>query len=327
MSVFGDSISRIVLGFGMPSSQSNVALQLAGILLKRILSRLSWLGVRTIGNLHILTKASYFALLIVPILAGIWPYIRNLLNNYNETVKNSADLAIRTSNELDSKLEALVMHGESYILSTAVVQKEIELLSESLRRIGDNYTFLITNSNMPWSLAVAFFASLAVAIGHLTYQAFCPEDIKASDLEDYTEKKVTTYRASPSNIVLNESLELLEVKLATDKAEILQDVKTGDMSANELLTAIIDKVQFAAEFDDESHQYDVPDFEPVGSPENIAAELSIVEVAARVKYSDLISRNVELALFALLFYVIASVMICAVLSKQIVNILEAAGWV
>ena len=44
---------------------------------------LQWGWVRAVGRLQALTRASYWALLAVPILAGVWPVVRWTINEYN----------------------------------------------------------------------------------------------------------------------------------------------------------------------------------------------------------------------------------------------------
>ena len=74
----------------------------------------SWRWIRGIGNLTVLTRASYIALLIVPLIAGMWPAVRGAINKYNNSIQRGQnglatlrlDLA-EILNNLDVKLGEL----------------------------------------------------------------------------------------------------------------------------------------------------------------------------------------------------------------------------
>ncbi len=65
-----------------------------------------WEKVRAFGELQILTRASYFVLLFVPILAGVWPVVRAVFNRYNEAVTESKEALIIASEKLELTVRA-----------------------------------------------------------------------------------------------------------------------------------------------------------------------------------------------------------------------------
>ena len=52
----------------------------------------TWALIRFIGELKILSRISYAALVLVPILAVIWPNARILLNQYNKRLNNTVSI-------------------------------------------------------------------------------------------------------------------------------------------------------------------------------------------------------------------------------------------
>src|SRR2546429_152324 len=72
----------------------------------------NWRLVRGLGELQILTRASYFVLILVPILAAIWPAVQSTVNQYNKTVTEVAAIfdraAVRIS-EAQNKIPNAIM--------------------------------------------------------------------------------------------------------------------------------------------------------------------------------------------------------------------------
>ncbi len=77
-----------------------------------------WIKIRTFGELQILTRASYFMMLLVPILAGIWPAVRVGINKYNAAITDSKAA-------LDSASERI----EYIVLSASDTGKSSEQIS------------------------------------------------------------------------------------------------------------------------------------------------------------------------------------------------------
>src|SRR5262249_19956250 len=74
-----------------------------GELLRFSVLRLSgianWRIVRSIAQLQILTRASYVMLLLVPILAGLWPTVRLIVNQHNKHIAEASSTFDRTSKD------------------------------------------------------------------------------------------------------------------------------------------------------------------------------------------------------------------------------------
>jgi hypothetical protein len=53
--------------------------ELIGALLRSITGAVNWRLIRSLGELQILTRISYGMLIIVPLLATLWPGVRSLI--------------------------------------------------------------------------------------------------------------------------------------------------------------------------------------------------------------------------------------------------------
>ena len=61
------------------------------VLITYIARLLDWRNVRGLGELQVLTRASYVMLILVPLLAGLWPGVRLVINRYNQAVTDARD--------------------------------------------------------------------------------------------------------------------------------------------------------------------------------------------------------------------------------------------
>ncbi len=194
LELFAKAVERSVIITSLPGVTVQVeAPNLLVTALLQAFTKFSWLGVRSMGNLQLLTKASYVSLLVVPLIAGIWPFIRNMLNRYNETVEEAATNTLTAATVLSGKLEELKSLGEGQNFVNPLLSNEIEKISIYLEEIAQNFTYLVHDTNMPASFAYAFLASLSVAVGHLLYEAFCPQAVKDFEQSNYTTDRLRRY--------------------------------------------------------------------------------------------------------------------------------------
>lgn len=207
-------------------------------LIRILVSRLTWSGVRSHGNLQILTKACYSTVAVVPILAGVWPIARSSLNRYNEMAEKSANIVNNTISQINTAISKLSNANESYILSKAASELHMEKLGASLVEIRDNYIFSIHDIHMPSVFAVAFIASLIVIIAHTIYQVFCPEEIKGESFERYVGKRVTSFKNNNTDVEYNEALELLGTKSGIEPTKIDAMISDDRLSTPDLYLAI-----------------------------------------------------------------------------------------
>jgi hypothetical protein len=291
-----------------------------------IISKLSWLGVRAVGNLHLLTRASYYSLFIVPIIAGAWPFIRNSLNNYNESIESAAKMALNSVDLLDQKINALSRAGESATMSQVLIHHELGAVSTSLREISSNYTYLLHDVNMPTSFAVAFFAALSVATGHLIFQIFCPEEVKRSSLKDYILGQLSSAKQTRSEVSLLDDIDLVANRSAITPDNLLSRLASEELETKDILRAIAERRI------PDGYQPDQLSGTERGAivsrwRQNIDAQMVVTDVAARLRYTGWITQNIGAALAAVFLYFMAIFLLLIIVGQQIINVVTAVGWI
>lgn len=316
---------------GLSSAQLEATSFLTRALLQ-VASKLSWQGVRSLGNLQLLTKASYFSLLIVPMIAGMWPYIRNLVNEYNETVADAANNALNASKEIEIKLRALEVVGESPTLRSALLDAELTQISRKLDEVAQNFTYLLHETNMPASFALAFVASLAVAIGHLFYEAFCPQPVKDYDQPSYVSHKVREFKETHSEVDVSEACDYLDARLPSNSYSIHKMLKHETFDPNHILSNLYasenlgnSKNSTPASPEEGTSEEKVTFIEETfNSPAN--QKEALIDVASRVKYSEMSTDRLLAGFISLFLYSLGIVLLAVIVCRQFVNVLLAAGW-
>lgn len=176
-----------------------------------------WIKVRAFGELQILTKASYFILILVPILASIWPGVQYGLSNYNLSISN----ATTEMNNAADRIEFAVLSNSKSGLNTKIADEIMSSVQKQLStatRLGEeNY---INSTKMPIVWAIAFFASLAVLIAHLVYQSQAPELIRRVTIREHMRNEVREFSDSPSEGHLNRARKNLRYAGAFIDSEI-----------------------------------------------------------------------------------------------------------
>jgi hypothetical protein len=132
--------------------------------------RVNWQLVRNFGKLTVLTKASYLALVAIPLLAGMWvPLRRGILWINGALADTNASL-----NNVRERLEE----------ASPVVPAEV---FATLERVGDLLS-LTLHETMPLSWLLAFMAALAVAVAHFVYEVRAPQLIRDTSEEVLVER-------------------------------------------------------------------------------------------------------------------------------------------
>ncbi len=106
----------------------------------------NWVRIRRLGERDILTRVSYAALIVAPVLAGVWPAVRAGVNAAREAWEPGAGSAL------------------------------------------DKPYF-------PLSLALAFFAAVAVTVARAIYESLAPEALQADDERGFIERKVARFES------------------------------------------------------------------------------------------------------------------------------------
>jgi hypothetical protein len=103
---------RRVLKFGaawewIKDDLSHVTWQVVRDGLSNVRKLLTWQVVRGVGELQILTRASYVMLAVVPLLVGVWPSVRLVINKHNEILE-------RKSHELSQMTEKISEQAKTF---------------------------------------------------------------------------------------------------------------------------------------------------------------------------------------------------------------------
>ncbi|MCC6969280.1 MAG: pentapeptide repeat-containing protein, partial [Phycisphaerales bacterium] len=129
---------------------------------------LDWGLVRGVGELAILTRASMLALVLVPILAGLWPALRSAVQRYSD-VHWKQGVAPRVVDWVFGSFDPT-----PHVVSTPA------------------QSFL--NSHMPGSFALLFFAALLVVMGRSIYQANVPQLVRERSRFDLIRDRLDEFR-------------------------------------------------------------------------------------------------------------------------------------
>ena len=221
-----------------------------------------WPFVRLVGSLSILTKASYAALVFVPLIAGMWSAIVALVDRISGLAPDSR-----------------------FNLSAQI-------------------------PDMPETFALAFFAALAVVMGHLVYEIGAGPLIKRTSRGDYLKSSIQEFR----------------IGNPADQSRMLQDAMYH-----------IQKVAQRTPY--RYHKSLVPQpgrlvwvpsglegFDRTTDPTPSERKLAAIEAGAAAEYDIESNSKLFAALTGLLLYAAAIGLILTIVGFQSWSVLEAARW-
>ncbi len=161
---------------------------------------LNWEKIRAFGELQILTKASYIALILVPIIAGLWPSVRVAINHYNKAATEASIILEQAHSSLDSQIDNIRTisrhideNAGSYKLAvskfTDSVEKQSDKLELQVSKFMNEFSpEHLDTPRLPVVWLYAFFGSLLVVIGHTFYQASAPDIVKKYTKMEFMDK-------------------------------------------------------------------------------------------------------------------------------------------
>ena len=159
----------------------------------------TWKFVRTLGELQILTRASYVSLIVIPLVAGIWPAVRVAVNRYNDVVTDSIEAFDNAATKLENAAAEL---DESQ--PTRPVGTIISDLAQRISAVKQQYApKTLKEPHLPKVWGCAFCAAVLVIAGNLLYQAVAPSAIKQNSIREYAEGIADRYAASPTHLAFS----------------------------------------------------------------------------------------------------------------------------
>jgi hypothetical protein len=211
-----------------------------------------WEGVRAVGEFRILTRASYSTLVIVPLLAALWPAVRVVIATYDESRHTTADSLRRGADEFQASVAQTADSLNQLAGSAPVVAEELQRISNMLQSAGARFAQQTREAAntlrsrpspgtaFPMTLAAAFYAALFISIAHFIYQVKAPEEIRDANRADYVKASIRAFHKHPSQIAFERAVVSLGVTTFPDLPSI-------DSTASTQLRPHIDWIRQSAE--------------------------------------------------------------------------------
>ena len=187
----------------------------------------SWSTVRALGELEVLTRASYIMLILVPLLAGLWPGVKVIVNQYNDSVSTATQQLQLASETLEYRLNS----NPEIIAAASPLNEVTKSLAENIVSVQKNIENVsIESDNMPDVWVWVFLSALAAILAHTAYQVGAPPIIQQASEREYInirlDEEVKIQSTDNSQFEVNESdANLRDVVLAA-RREYVYSSKT-----------------------------------------------------------------------------------------------------
>lgn len=326
---------------------------------------LSWGFIRVVAELQILTKATYFMLVFVPILAGTWPAVRHYVNNHNDAVIEATKiLEVHAQNIDNSVLDltsvSVVENKELSTIVEEITKSTNEFSNEVKDYTADFLPKVLEKSDLPWTWAATFFASLLAVLAHLLYQMSCPEIIRRFTFDEYIKDKKEDYSKHPSESTLELAKDALsskegrnEIDKETKKDLVLFTKLVDDIKDNENKNKPLHEIDIATSLTipellsvqryiqkDSLSYTDSPEIlelvknaleinsQKVGADIDFVKHknMAVIENAAKVEYLTQGSKKKAAAYITIILYVVAVYIIGEIILVQSSSVFKMAGW-
>ena len=248
---------------------------------------MKWTVIRSLGNLKILTKVSYFFLVFVPILASIWFIIPQILNNNSSKISKLAN-DLKGSEISDTLLNNKILTlGDS--LSYYDLEQELNNTKKEIKTELDNIkTPKFNSQNLPLIWVFSYFAALFFLIGHLLYESFAPYIVREYQYNELLKNRKLDFLSAPnSELIEGYKLDLEEIK------------KQNEISSL--------------------------GFRPTDPTLGEEWDLNIIEISTENVYNHNNKKNSVASFFSFIFFLLSIISLFLVLINQTINVLKSAG--
>ena len=316
---------------------------------------LSWVFVRGLGELQVLTKVSYTLLVVVPLLAGTWPAVRLLVNQHNRVASDVATQLEQARVELNQSIndaQALVSTNASPSAAVArAVQPAIDRIRVATEAIATSAEDsaaqfaqrILTTVRLPWTWAAAFFAALFVSAGHFVYQLAAPIQTRSFTRDEFVHRAVDDYSSRPTESALMRAEKFmsawrpsqrdiretgaifgrLEQLTGRNREQYLSSLPPKKIMR---LWAVIESEYSRSFMDVDSRSPIQEELVEALSPSSSDFERFRVEYGAVAEY-DLTARYRQLAILAVMaLYFLGMYVILLIVRVQALSVADAAGW-
>jgi len=280
-----------------------------------MLNFINWTRIRELGELKILTKTSYFLLLFVPFLVGLWPFILSFLHGNTLPVKHTTEYIELIKVELEKEYTNLNQDYSDRLRKGEIAQfdqLQIDKISKQLKvdldeKLEELKSGNVVNHVLPNIWALGFLASLFVLLGQLLYQANAPEIIKTFKKNDFISNQKEEYKERPTETMLNNAIELLEN--SNEFEEIIEKYRKSLQETKRYLTLEEQKIEGVKI-----------------EKENKKTQLDLIENFAFKTYENSSHVKKVYSFHSMLFYYSAIGIILYITYDQTKRVFEAAGW-
>lgn len=311
----------------------------------RLTRQYDWARVRSISELQILTRVSYLALIIVPLLAGTWPAVRVMINRYNNAITEASAQFEEASQSLDAVTSRLApsapeaaSESEDDTSATDVSQvvKKLKRIDAQAEEWIDKYgPKTIQRTDLPDVFAISFFAALFVVFGHLVYQTSSPELIRPRSRRQYMRESLESFDEKSRDYDLRLRKAMQRLKDAQGRMPWNRHVNFVHRDG--------DTLWVPSEMERFKHRPRKKQPKPIGgdqpekqidvstalttNEENFSTLMRItIEEGAKAEYDVEARGNLQRAWVSGIFYLIAAFLIAWIVFSQSANIGDAAGW-
>lgn len=286
---------------------------------ERIANAPVWVLVRKFGEQQLLTRASYLSLLIVPLVAGVWPTVRVAVNSYNGIVLESRDALNDASKQLE---DVAVKAGAT---SEAVEEVLNSVNSRIEKAVKKHAPHTLANKRLPDVWGVAFFSSLFVMIGHAIYSGLSPDVIRSKSKEGHIDASVRDYRdGEPPHLwrKVTDNLPNAQDSLLDSLKHIDETISTIDSEIVAYQSNPSDTKQSNSEIDRARAQK--TKLERIRADELLVQKLRLVGEAAEAEYDSESRSRRRPAWLAFAFYVSGFLGLIGVVGLQALAVYRAS---
>lgn len=323
---------------------------------------MNWRLVRNLAELQLLTRASYVTLIVVPLLAGLWPTVRLVVNQHNKAVAEAATIFDKATVRFEQVQHQLTVQvaqpqqtaslpGTDPVVPPSRDRVSIEAnkildeLKQSVAQYKSDYASKsIESPRMPRTFAAAFFAALAAVMAHTLYQMSAPEPVRKMTLDQFIAARKDDYFKHPTPTALEAARVTIEqggpaqdhyFRARRFKERILS---TPDVEATARSLSVSDEVELQSmrdrDYFEPSDRVQVDKILQLAkkgrAPEQIEEfsrqqNMAVVAEAAERKYLQASSRAPWAIVATALIYALALYLILTILVNQTASVMSSAG--
>jgi len=323
----------------------------------------NWRLVRNLAELQLLTRASYVTLILVPLLAGLWPTVKLVVNQHNKAVAEAATIFDKATVRFEQAQHQLVLQAsvpqqtasaqtgdvpifalrESAVTDTNAALEEIK---QSVAQYKTDYASKsIESPRMPRTFAAAFFAALAAVIAHTLYQMRAPEPVRKMTLDQFIAAKKDDYSRHPTPTALEAAQAIVDREKRTHDHYFRQrrlmerilsrpDVRAAaqalSISEQIELQLMLDQDSFFSDDQKSKVQEVLRMAEDIRSGEQLGEfrrqqDMAVVAQAAERSYLAAATHAPFAIMLTSLVYTLALYLICTILVNQTAAVMNSSG--